>query len=69
MRLLRPSATRGMPRSLRARGATLVELLVGVALALFILSGLLVVFVGGSKALAACCWRPGCGRTCVRRWS
>lgn len=34
-------------RPSRARGASLVELLVGVALALFILSGLVVVFVGG----------------------
>lgn len=47
MRLLRSSSARVMHRSLRERGATLVELLVGVALALFILSGLVVVFVGG----------------------
>ncbi len=44
---MRPSFVQAINRPLRERGATLVELLVGVALALFILSGLVVVFVGG----------------------
>lgn len=48
MRLLRKPPFPGPARGpWRARGASLVELLVGVALALFILSGLVVVFVGG----------------------
>lgn len=48
MRLLRRPPFPGPARGpWRVRGASLVELLVGVALALFILSGLVVVFVGG----------------------